>query len=162
MVLASHRAWNRRIRYTCLHLKYAGKHVVFGNVWIWSTLLLYRSLFLRFNKVHSLHGVSAYRYRLSQDLFGRNHENECFCKPALDDDQPPNCPPDGTIDLQPCYKGPILLSNPHFLYADKKLQEYVTGVKPTVDEHSSFVDIEPVIFHNPAQCFFNCLYCFKS
>lgn len=92
-------------------------------------------------------GISVDRYTLSHDLFAKSEENKCFCKLGFDEDPPtPMCPPDGTLDLQPCVKGPVLLSNPHFLYGDKTMKDYVTGLEPKVEVHGSFVDIEPVMY----------------
>lgn len=39
---------------------------------------------------------------------------------------------------------PILLSFPHFLYADDEYQHSVKGVKPSIDKHRTYVHLEPV------------------
>lgn len=40
--------------------------------------------------------------------------------------------------------GPMVFSNPHLLYADPKYGNYVEGLQPDRDLHSSFVVLEPV------------------
>lgn len=39
---------------------------------------------------------------------------------------------------------PIAASFPHFLGAEKSVQESIVGLKPEKDKHGSFVIIEPV------------------
>lgn len=39
---------------------------------------------------------------------------------------------------------PALLSFPHFLYADDKYLNYVTGMNPSVEKHDTFAHLEPV------------------
>ncbi|KAL7978587.1 hypothetical protein Chor_005569 [Crotalus horridus] len=39
---------------------------------------------------------------------------------------------------------PVYLSMPHFLYGSKILFQFVKGMKPSVEEHTTFLDVEPV------------------
>lgn len=39
---------------------------------------------------------------------------------------------------------PIFLSLPHFLYASDFILETLDGLSPNVEEHQTFVDVEPV------------------
>lgn len=45
---------------------------------------------------------------------------------------------------------PVFISLPHFLYGSNDLVQAVTGLNPNFDEHSIFLDVEPVRspFHN--------------
>ena len=40
-------------------------------------------------------------------------------------------------------KTPVVISLPHFLYAEKQLQQAVVGLSPIEDEHQTVVDLEP-------------------
>ena len=39
---------------------------------------------------------------------------------------------------------PLMMSSPHFLYADHVYRDNVTGMHPNFEHHATFVDIEPV------------------
>lgn len=108
-------------------------------------LRVYRSIFLDFEKKHTIDGLPVFRYIQPPNLFAQNEENKCFCKPGFTENSF-DCPPNGTLDLQTCVKGPVLLSNPHFLHGDVKLKNYVTGLEPVEKLHGTYVDIEPVMY----------------
>lgn len=75
-----------------------------------------------------------------------NDENICFCpqgKDAKGNDKF-KCPINGLLDVTPCLKAPIYISYPHFLYADRILLKYVTGLEPKEDIHASYAYLEPV------------------
>jgi scavenger receptor class B, member 1 len=58
-----------------------------------------------------------------------------------------NCLAEGLSDVTDCYYGfPIALSFPHFLDADPKLTENITGVLPNRTEHESYFVVNPVSF----------------
>lgn len=58
------------------------------------------------------------------------------------------CLPEGLADVTDCYYGfPIALSYPHFLDANPKLLEEVTGgITPNRSLHESYFYINPVSF----------------
>lgn len=39
---------------------------------------------------------------------------------------------------------PVYISLPHFLYGSEVLLQGIEGLNPNVDEHSIFLDVEPV------------------
>lgn len=48
---------------------------------------------------------------------------------------------------------PLGLSNPHFLYGSKDLQESVEGLSPNVSLHENFFQVEPVsMLHFKSHC----------
>lgn len=88
----------------------------------------------------SKYGVSAYRYTLSPNTFNRTY-------PAYDDcfKGDPTTLPNGLTDVSNCYYGvPIAASFPHFLFGDKVLDEYVTGLTPNENLHESYAIVEPI------------------
>ncbi|KAG0445182.1 hypothetical protein HPB47_018799 [Ixodes persulcatus] len=54
--------------------------------------------------------------------------------------------PEGGSDLGPCKQGaPLVLSFPHFLYADPAYLADVDGLRPDVDKHQFFFNSEPTL-----------------
>lgn len=54
--------------------------------------------------------------------------------------------PEGGSDLGPCKQGaPLVLSFPHFLYADPAYLADVDGLHPDVDKHQFFFNSEPIL-----------------
>lgn len=54
--------------------------------------------------------------------------------------------PSGGTDLGPCKQGaPLVLSFPHFLYADPSYREGVNGVQPNASLHQFFFNSEPTL-----------------
>ncbi|KAJ8045803.1 Scavenger receptor class B member 1 [Holothuria leucospilota] len=52
----------------------------------------------------------------------------------------------GVFNTSACSRGaPMGLSNPHFLYGSKDLQESIDGLNPNVSLHESFFQIEPIM-----------------
>jgi len=89
-------------------------------------------------------GLTAYRFAPPKNLLeapsAENNENLCFCKAGSCGDVP-----SGTFNISLCsYGAPILLSRPHFLYADEELKDAVEGLNPDAEKHESYIDIEPV------------------
>lgn len=55
------------------------------------------------------------------------------------------CPVNGVLDQSLCAKGaPIAMSLPHFLYANESYIQHVEGLKPEIEKHQFYFDIEPV------------------
>uniref|UniRef100_A0A673FKN4 Platelet glycoprotein 4 n=1 Tax=Sinocyclocheilus rhinocerous TaxID=307959 RepID=A0A673FKN4_9TELE len=70
-----------------------------------------------------------------------NPDNQCYCTdPVLTR----NCTTAGLLDLTACKGTPVLLSLPHFLYGSNDLHQGVIGLNPNFDEHSIFLDVEPI------------------
>ncbi|XP_075544565.1 scavenger receptor class B member 1-like isoform X1 [Dermacentor variabilis] len=65
-------------------------------------------------------------------------ENECFAAGRT--------LPDGGANLGPCKQGaPLVLSFPHFLYADSSYRADVDGMNPDPKRHQFFFHIEPTL-----------------
>ena len=72
------------------------------------------------------------------NLFAKSSENEGFCTP------PGNCLPSGVLNVSECLDGiPVILSSPHFLYADSKFLDEVDGLRPLASLHNTFISLEP-------------------
>lgn len=88
-------------------------------------------------------GFKTYKFELPKDLFWgtlRNPDNDCFCNSEQN-----MCHKDGLVYIGPCRFGaPLYLSKPHFLHGSEKLVSDVEGISPKEEEHSSYIEIEPV------------------
>ncbi|XP_064482516.1 scavenger receptor class B member 1-like [Ornithodoros turicata] len=74
----------------------------------------------------------------SLDSGRKYRENSCF---TLDRDLP-----EGGADLAPCKQGaPLVLSFPHFLYADPSYLEGVSGLRPNASLHQFYFNSEPTL-----------------
>lgn len=89
-------------------------------------------------------GIEVYKYSTTEESLSHSGPNQCFCDEV--DDNEYQCPVNGLVDLEPCFKAPVLMSNPHFYLGDEEILDYVQGLKPERHLHESFVLIEPVCF----------------
>ncbi|RWS00943.1 Lysosome membrane protein 2-like protein, partial [Dinothrombium tinctorium] len=105
---------------------------------------LCRSIYLTYESDSEVQGIPTYRFTPPDELFQgphKNPDNMCFCPYPK---TPQKCYLDGVLDISACWAGaPIILSNPHYLYASKEIQDSVVGLKPNADIHLSALHIEP-------------------
>ncbi|KTG04525.1 hypothetical protein cypCar_00008750 [Cyprinus carpio] len=91
-----------------------------------------------------LKGIDVYRYMLPPEALAspvENPDNQCYCTdPVITR----NCTTAGLLDLTACRGTPVFLSLPHFLYGSNDLHQGVIGLNPNFDEHSIFLDVEPI------------------
>uniref|UniRef100_V5I8K2 Sensory neuron membrane protein 2 n=1 Tax=Anoplophora glabripennis TaxID=217634 RepID=V5I8K2_ANOGL len=93
-------------------------------------------------------GVDGFIFTINENTL-RNEtefaENDCFCvQQTLNELGESSCYLDGLIDLKSCVGAPILLSFPHFLYADDHYREAVEGVdEPDESIHKLYLLVEP-------------------
>ncbi|KAL7635797.1 UNVERIFIED_CONTAM: hypothetical protein RMT77_013614 [Armadillidium vulgare] len=87
-------------------------------------------------------GTNGYRYWGSNMTFANStylKENECFCVNNI-------CAPTGLLNAETCRIGaPAYISFPHFFNADPDLLNYVEGLNPNAENHSFYIDINPVL-----------------
>ncbi|XP_077290681.1 sensory neuron membrane protein 2-like [Arctopsyche grandis] len=106
-----------------------------------------RSVRTRYKEDISYKGIQGFRYVSGEEMFAapsEENENMCFClNTTIGNTQPNGCLKKGTIELFSCLDSHIVLSYPHFLYADEDYQTGVTGLSPDEDLHQIFLDIEP-------------------
>ncbi|CAH1970313.1 unnamed protein product [Acanthoscelides obtectus] len=91
-------------------------------------------------------GLEALRFGLSENVFrSENPEHDCYCTKLMSDETgKKSCFLDGTLDVQSCLGVPVLLSLPHFLYADQTYFRKVKGISsPNKDEHEIYLLVEP-------------------
>jgi lysosome membrane protein 2 len=85
--------------------------------------------------------IDVYTYAPEANLFAfhtDNPDNEGFCVPAG------HCLPAGILNLTTCQAGvPIIMSSPHFLYADERFLKDVDGLSPDPLLHNTFLSVEP-------------------
>lgn len=104
-----------------------------------------RSIYAVFTGEHDLKGISVYRFGLPPRAFAspvQNPDNHCFC---LDEKITNNCTYSGLLDISKCKQGrPVIISLPHFLHASREILESIVGLNPVEEEHSTFLDVEPI------------------
>lgn len=98
-----------------------------------------RSLTLDYTEDVDHLGVTSKRFMTSEMTFANgtlNPVNACFdTKMKL---------PSGVQDISSCqYDAPVVLSFPHFYFADPVYLKGVNGLKPNASRHSFHIDIEP-------------------
>ncbi|KAK7149496.1 hypothetical protein R3I94_008972 [Phoxinus phoxinus] len=103
-----------------------------------------RSISAVYESTVDLKGIDVYRYMLPAETLASpvvNPDNQCYCTdPVITK----NCSTAGLLDLTPCRGVPVFLSLPHFLYGSNDLVQAVVGLSPNPDEHSIFLDVEPI------------------
>ncbi|KAL1517697.1 hypothetical protein ABEB36_001432 [Hypothenemus hampei] len=91
--------------------------------------------------------IKANRYETNQNFFKPStliKEKDCYCSKATKDlKNEDNCYLDGLFDFKPCIGVPLLVSHPHFLFADSKYQQSVKGLNPVSDLHNNYLLVEP-------------------
>ncbi|CAG9865394.1 unnamed protein product [Phyllotreta striolata] len=71
-------------------------------------------------------------------------EEDCFCtQKTLYYNGQKSCYLDGILDVYDCFGAPLILSFPHFLYAEKYLDAVENLTKPDKDKHGIYLLIEP-------------------
>lgn len=104
-----------------------------------------RSIYAVFGNEHNLKGISVYRFILPPKAFAsplENPDNHCFC---TDREISNNCTFSGVLDISKCKEGkPVIISLPHLLHASPEIAETVEGLNPNEEEHSTFLDVEPI------------------
>lgn len=92
-------------------------------------------------------GIKGYRFEPSEDTFypvTPNVENDCYCtKRTLNPKGEPSCYLDGIVDVMDCFGAPLLLSFPHFLYAEKYLNGVRNLAAPNKSIHEIYLLLEP-------------------
>ncbi|XP_051870323.1 lysosome membrane protein 2-like [Pristis pectinata] len=98
-----------------------------------------RSLYLMFEKEVKVKGISAYRFTVPKEIFAiDNLSIEGFCPER-------NCYLSGVLNISICKQGvPIFISSPHFYNGDEKLVSDIVGMKPNMETHQTFLDLEPM------------------
>ncbi|XP_048013123.1 platelet glycoprotein 4 [Megalobrama amblycephala] len=103
-----------------------------------------RSISAEYERTVDLKGINVYRYMLPAEALASpavNPDNKCYC---TNDVFTKNCTMAGLLDMTPCRGTPVFISLPHFLYGSNDLAQAVTGLNPNFDEHSIFLDVEPI------------------
>ncbi|XP_048006328.1 sensory neuron membrane protein 2 isoform X1 [Leguminivora glycinivorella] len=116
-----------------------------------------RSVELHYESSFGLRGVQVRRYG-ANEWFLDNHEG-CFCLNLTRGlTGPDGCLLTGAQELYSCVGGFLVLSNPHFLFADPIYRNGVIGMTPNEDIHRIWMDLEPntgVVIRGAARVQFN-------
>lgn len=101
-----------------------------------------RSYYLTYLKENKIDGIKLYDFHLPPNIFYNstlNPENEGFCHPK------DKCYGNGVQNISSCYGGVSgFVSQPHFLNADQRIIDSVSGLAPNSDEHDFVLHFEPV------------------
>ncbi|XP_026979598.1 platelet glycoprotein 4-like isoform X3 [Sagmatias obliquidens] len=104
-----------------------------------------RSFYAVFGAEINLKGIPVYRFILPSLAFAsplQNPDNHCFCTEKIISK---NCTLYGVLDIGKCKDGkPVYISLPHFLHASPEIAEPVEGLSPNEEEHSTYLDVEPI------------------
>ncbi|XP_076070185.1 lysosome membrane protein 2-like [Mytilus galloprovincialis] len=100
-----------------------------------------RSIYATFDSEQTIRDIDLLRFTVPPKVFldhNHNPANEGFCTPHG------VCLPSGLLNVSSCKQGaPVVMSLPHFLYADPVVQDAVYGLNPNKIEHQTILDIEP-------------------
>ncbi|XP_026979597.1 platelet glycoprotein 4-like isoform X2 [Sagmatias obliquidens] len=104
-----------------------------------------KSFYAVFGAEINLKGIPVYRFILPSLAFAsplQNPDNHCFCTEKIISK---NCTLYGVLDIGKCKDGkPVYISLPHFLHASPEIAEPVEGLSPNEEEHSTYLDVEPI------------------
>uniref|UniRef100_A0A8C9CUS3 Platelet glycoprotein 4 n=1 Tax=Phocoena sinus TaxID=42100 RepID=A0A8C9CUS3_PHOSS len=104
-----------------------------------------RSFYAVFGAEINLKGIPVYRFILPSLAFAsplQNPDNHCFCTEKIISK---TCTLYGVLDIGKCKGGkPVYISLPHFLHASPEIAEPVEGLSPNEEEHSTYLDVEPI------------------
>ncbi|XP_056604459.1 platelet glycoprotein 4 [Triplophysa dalaica] len=103
-----------------------------------------RSISAVYDSTVDLKGIDVYRFMLPSEALEApavNPDNHCFCTETV---VSKDCTLAGLLDLTSCRGIPVYISLPHFLYGSEVLLQGIEGLNPNVDEHSIFLDVEPI------------------
>ncbi|XP_034018820.1 platelet glycoprotein 4 [Thalassophryne amazonica] len=104
-----------------------------------------RSVSASYEESKNLKGIEVYRYTLLPSTLASpqdNPDNQCFCR---DQKITKNCSLAGVLDISSCQdEKPIYISLPHFLYGSPVLTEAIQGLRSSVEDHMTFLDVEPI------------------
>lgn len=94
---------------------------------------MFRRIYLKYKDENSVDSIPTYRFTLPEELM----TSICDCL------TPAKC--NGIFDIGSCFLNiPLAISFPHFLHSSRLIRNTVHGMKPDIETHESFVDIEPV------------------
>ncbi|XP_070610765.1 platelet glycoprotein 4 isoform X1 [Erythrolamprus reginae] len=103
-----------------------------------------RSFSLQFDSEKTVKDIPLYHFVIPPLAFAStiaNPDNTCFC---TDMELSQNCTLNGVLDISSCNEGkPVYITLPHFLSVSEELFQFVKGLKPDVEEHKTYLDIEP-------------------
>ncbi|XP_013144918.1 PREDICTED: sensory neuron membrane protein 2-like isoform X3 [Papilio polytes] len=101
-----------------------------------------RSVELRYQHDTDYEGIPAYRFSANEWFL--DNDDGCFCLNATSGiTREDGCLLRGAAELYSCVGGPMVLSYPHFLYADPIYANGVKGLNPSIEDHRILLDLEP-------------------
>lgn len=104
-----------------------------------------RSVTLRYVDDIEHKEIPGYKNILREDTIDMSGEKKCYCigKVRGLDGEKTECLPTGFMDMSTCQDAPIILSFPHFLWADPATSATVDGLNAVEDDHVTFIEMQP-------------------
>ncbi|XP_059059710.1 sensory neuron membrane protein 2 [Achroia grisella] len=101
-----------------------------------------RSIRLDFVREMEYEGVPGYRYTVDESMYADDYG--CFCLNITQGITRENgCLLKGACELFSCVGAYLVLTHPHFLFADEAYQNGVIGNMPDLEKHVPFIEVEP-------------------
>ncbi|XP_026763039.2 sensory neuron membrane protein 2 [Galleria mellonella] len=101
-----------------------------------------RSIRLNYVRDMEYEGVPGYRFTTDESMYADDYG--CYCLNVTKGITRQNgCLLKGACELFTCVGAYLVLSNPHFLFADEIYQNSVIGNTPDIEKHVPFVEVEP-------------------
>lgn len=101
-----------------------------------------RSVELRYQYETEYQGIPTLRFAANEWLLDNNEG--CFCLNYTSGiNREDGCLLEGAMELYTCVGAFLVMSYPHFLFADVRYRDGVIGMRPNEENHKIFIDIEP-------------------
>ncbi|XP_041986396.1 sensory neuron membrane protein 2-like [Aricia agestis] len=101
-----------------------------------------RTVELRYQHETEYKDIPTARFAVNEWMFDNNEG--CYCLNTTDGiTTPDGCLLKGAMELYSCVGAYLVLSYPHFLYADFTYQNGVIGMNPSEEDHRIILDLEP-------------------
>ncbi|XP_074028162.1 sensory neuron membrane protein 2 [Leptinotarsa decemlineata] len=107
-----------------------------------------RTVQIKYKGPGSYGGIDGYRFGVDETTLKpatASADDDCYCiQQTKGLKGEPTCWLNGVVDVFPCFGSPVLLSFPHFLYADESYLNGLVGVsKPNSSIHELYLLVEP-------------------
>ncbi|XP_013179145.1 PREDICTED: sensory neuron membrane protein 2-like [Papilio xuthus] len=101
-----------------------------------------RSVELRYQHDIDYEGIPGYRFSANEWFL--DNDDGCFCVNLTSGiTREDGCLLRGAAELYSCVGGPMVLTYPHFLYADPIYANGVKGINASIEDHRILLDLEP-------------------
>ncbi|XP_047040545.1 sensory neuron membrane protein 2 [Helicoverpa zea] len=101
-----------------------------------------RSVELRYERDSEYEGIPTVRFAANEWLL--DNDDGCFCLNVTRGiNRDDGCLLRGAMELYTCVGAFLIMSYPHFLFADVRYRDSVLGMHPNEENHKIFIELEP-------------------